>query len=122
MRKLLEVLDLSKVLAASTRVQTMTLQRHVGQARADPNAADLSGEPPLIEAACYGDLEVAKESCHSTCCVEGPFAGVGKQHRTSIARRIRVSDVGTALAWQVCQLLLEGRADAAHESTARHQV
>ena len=42
-----------------------TLKRpvRVDQARADPNAADLSGEPPLIEAACYGDLEVAKASC-----------------------------------------------------------
>ena len=30
------------------------------QARADPNAADVSGEPPLIEAACYGDLEAWK--------------------------------------------------------------
>ena len=29
------------------------------QARADPNAADVSGEPPLIEAACYGDLEAS---------------------------------------------------------------
>ena len=30
------------------------------QARADPNAADLSGEPPLIEAACCGDLEAQR--------------------------------------------------------------
>jgi hypothetical protein len=32
--------------------------RIIFQARADPNAADLSGEPPLIEAACAGDVEV----------------------------------------------------------------
>ncbi|CAE7381552.1 unnamed protein product [Symbiodinium sp. CCMP2456] len=34
--------------------------RKLLEARADPNAADLSGEPPLIEAACYGDLEVCQ--------------------------------------------------------------
>eukprot|EP00913_Durusdinium_trenchii_P008710 g8181.t1 len=34
--------------------------RKLLEARADPNAADLSGEPPLIEAACCGDLEVCQ--------------------------------------------------------------
>eukprot|EP00435_Cladocopium_sp_Y103_P068449 s210_g31.t1 len=34
--------------------------RKLLEARADPNAADLSGEPPLIEAACAGDVEVCQ--------------------------------------------------------------
>ena len=39
------------------------------QAHADPNAADVSGEPPLIEAACYGDLEAINlGGCSRQCC------------------------------------------------------
>ena len=50
--------------------------RKLLEAKADANASDLSGEPPLVEAACYGDLEVCQLLLEARACAESRIAAL----------------------------------------------